>query len=180
MGKQLSALTPRLKAFITEQRIFFVATAMREGRINLSPKGMDALRILDEHSLVWLNVTGSGNETATHLRHDGRMTLMFAAFEGPPSIVRLYGNARAYHPRDDYWNTYIGLFPSLPGSRQLIHMEIELVQISCGMAVPLMEYKADRELLNTWAEEKGAAGLHEYRAAKNTISLDGHETGIFE
>ena len=180
MGKQLPGLTARLKAFIAVQKIFFVATAMKEGRINLSPKGMDALRVLDDNSLVWLNVTGSGNETATHLRHDGRMTLMFAAFEGPPMILRLYGNARAYHPRDAYWDAHIGLFPVIPGSRQLIHLDIALVQTSCGMAVPLMEYKADRDLLNAWAEEKGPEGLQAYMEAKNTTSLDGYETGIFE
>ena len=180
MGKQLPGLTARLKAFIAGQKIFFVATAMKEGRINLSPKGMDALRVLDDTSLVWLNVTGSGNETATHLKYDGRMTLMFAAFEGPPMILRLYGNARAYHPRDAYWDTHIGLFPPLPGSRQLVHVDIELVQVSCGMAVPFMEYRADRALLNAWAEEKGPEGLQEYMAEKNISSLDGLDTGIFE
>jgi hypothetical protein len=180
MGKQLTGLTERLKQFISEQKIFFVATAMKDGRINLSPKGMDAFRVLNDQTVVWLNVTGSGNETATHLRYDGRMTVMFCAFEGSPLILRLYGRANVFHPRDAYWDEHIGRFPSLPGSRQLIEMNIELVQTSCGMAVPYMDYKADRDLLNVWAEEKGVNGLKEYLEAKNSTSLDGLETGIFK
>lgn len=179
MGKQLSGLTSRLNHFISEQKIFFVATAMKEGTINLSPKGMDAFRILSDDTVIWLNVTGSGNETATHVKYDGRMTIMFSAFEGSPLILRLYGRAKVYYPRDSFWDKHIGMFPDLPGSRQLFELKIQLVQTSCGMAVPFMDYKGDRELLNAWAEEKGAAGLQEYMEVKNKTSLDGHETGIF-
>ena len=157
-----------------------MATAMAEGRINLSPKGMDSLRVIDEGKVVWLNLTGSGNETATHLRHTPRMTIMFCAFEGKPLILRLYGSARVYHPRDSKFEQYLSLFPEIPGSRQVIEMDIELVQSSCGTGVPLMQYQEDRTLLLDWAREKGEEGLQEYLSQKNQVSLDGHATGIFE
>ena len=180
MGKQLKKLSPRLIEFISNQKMFFVATAMAEGKINLSPKGMEAFKVLNENKVVWLNLTGSGNETAAHLRASDRMTIMFCAFEGPPLILRLYGNAKAYHKREAAWEEYIGRFPHYPGSRQIIVMDIELVQTSCGFGVPLMDYKGERDLLGPWAEEKGEAGLKAYMELKNSISLDGHPTGIFE
>ena len=153
---------------------------MAEGRINLSPKGMDAFRVIDAGRVVWLNLTGSGNETATHLQHAPRMTIMFCAFEGRPLILRLYGSARVYHPRDKQYEEYLSLFPEIPGSRQIIEMDIELVQSSCGTGVPLMQYQADRTLLVDWALDKGQEGLQEYLGQKNQVSLDGHDTGIFE
>lgn len=180
MGKRLPKLTARLQAFISEQKLFFVATAMPEGTINISPKGMDSLRVLDDQSVVWLNVTGSGNETATHLQHNSRMTLMFCSFEGPPLILRLYGNARAYHPRDAFWQEHIDLFPPIAGSRQLIALRIELVQTSCGMGVPYLAHKGERGQLEAWAEELGTDGLKAYQEQKNTTSLDGLDTGIFQ
>jgi hypothetical protein len=179
MGKRMSELTSRLKDFISRQKLFFVATAMEEGRINLSPKGMDAFRVLDENTVLWLNLSGSGNETATHLRYSDRMTVMFCAFEDAPLILRLYGNARAYHPRDPYWDRHIGLFPPIPGSRQLIELKIDLIQTSCGMGVPLLEYQGERGQLDAWAAQLGEEGLRAYHEQKNTLSLDGHETGIF-
>ncbi len=180
MGKRQKQLTPALKEFIRNQKIFFVATAMAEGRINLSPKGMDAFRVIDEGKVVWLNLTGSGNETATHLRFTPRMTIMFCAFEGKPLILRLYGSARVYHPRDPQYEKYLSLFPEIPGSRQIIEMAIELVQSSCGTGVPLMQYQEDRTLLVDWARNKGQEGLQEYLSNKNQVSLDGHNTGIFD
>ncbi len=179
MGKQLARLTERLQGFITRQKIFFVATSARDGRINLSPKGMDSFRVVDEKKVLWLNLTGSGNETAAHLKHDGRMTIMFCSFEGPPLILRLYGRATAYHPRDSFWTENIKRFPRLAGSRQLIEMNIELVQTSCGMGVPLMDYQEERHQLDAWAEEQGEKGLKEYQEMKNARSLDGLDTGIF-
>ncbi|WP_297796600.1 pyridoxamine 5'-phosphate oxidase family protein [uncultured Eudoraea sp.] len=180
MGKRYESLNSGHIDFIANQKLFFVATAMKEGAINLSPKGMDSFRIVDNSEILWLNLTGSGNETATHLQHDKRMTIMFCAFEGKPIILRLYGEARAYHERDSFWKQHIGLFPEIPGSRQLIAMRIKLVQTSCGMGVPLMDYKEERNLLNKWAENKGAKGLIEYMGLKNINSLDGLPTGIFE
>ncbi len=180
MGKQLKKITARLSDFISNQKIFFVATAMADGKINLSPKGMDALKVIDENKVVWLNLTGSGNETAAHLRYLNRMTIMFCAFEGPPMILRLYGKARAYHKRDSTWDEHISLFPNYSGSRQLIEMDIELVQTSCGFGVPFMDYRGERDLLGPWADEKGDDGLQKYMQEKNTSSLDGHPTGIFD
>ena len=180
MGKRLKKLTPRLIAFIEKQPIFFVATAMEDGRINLSPKGLDSLRVLSDTQVIWLNLTGSGNETATHLQHQNRMTIMFCAFEGNPMILRLYGSARVYHKQDIAWEQYQTHFQDLPGSRQIIAMDIDLVQTSCGFGVPLMKYEGERNLLEPWATEKGKEGLFAYWEEKNVTSLDGHPTGIFE
>lgn len=180
MGKQFQKLTQRQQEFIKKQPLFFVATAMKDGRINLSPKGLDSFRILDENTVLWLNLTGSGNETAVHLQNDGRMTIMFCAFEGAPMILRLYGNAKIYHPHDAFWDKNSGLFPKIAGARQLIAMEVDLVQVSCGMAVPLMDYKEQRNELVKWAEDKGDEGVKEYWEKKNQVGLDGYPTGIFK
>lgn len=180
MGKRLKKLTPRLIDFISNQKVFFVATAMADGKINISPKGMESLKVVHENKVVWLNLTGSGNETAAHLRYSERMTIMFCAFEGPPLILRLYGRAKAYHKRDKAWEEHFSLFPKYAGSRQLIEMDIELVQTSCGFGVPFMDYKGERDLLEPWAEEKGDDGLLAYMEQKNSESLDGHPTGIFK
>lgn len=179
MGKRIDQITTELQQFIEKQKLFFVATAMDTGTINLSPKGMDSFRILDSRRVIWLNVTGSGNETAAHLLQNNRITVMFCAFEGTPMILRLYGHGTVYHRHNPEWNSYIGLFPELPGARQLIEIEIETVQTSCGMAVPFMDYKCGREELNKWAIKKGEEGIQKYWEQKNTVSFDGLETGIF-
>src|SRR5690606_1382659 len=155
MGKKLEHITEELKNFIKTQKIFFVGTAMKEGRVNISPKGMDTFRILGPNKIIWLNLTGSGNETATHLQENDRMTIMFCAFEGKPLILRLYGNARIFHERDSAYSEYIELFPTIAGSRQIIEMEIDLVQTSCGFAVPFMDFKEERTQLKSWAEKQG-------------------------
>lgn len=178
MGKQLDHIREDLQAFIKQQKIFFVATAMRDGRVNLSPKGTDSFRILGPNRVMWLNLTGSGNETATHLQHEDRITVMFCAFEGKPLILRLYGHARIYHESDEAWPAYIDLFPKMTGARQLIDIEVDLVQTSCGMSVPYMAFTGERELLTTWADKKGRDGIRDYWEEKNTVSLDGHPTGI--
>lgn len=180
MGKRLEKLTHELIDFIENQKLFFVATAMEDGRVNLSPKGMDALRIIDGNRIIWLNLTGSGNETAAHLQYNHRMTLMFCAFEGKPMILRLYGTAKAYHEHDSFWESHIHRFPEIEGSRQLIDMEFDLVQISCGMGVPYMDYTADRDGLKLWAKKQGKDRIIEYRKKKNSISLDGRPTGLPE
>lgn len=180
MGKKIDSLTPELTEFIKEQKIFFVGTAMKEGRVNISPKGMDSFRVLGPNKIVWLNLTGSGNETATHLLESNRMTIMFCAFEGKPLILRLYGNAKVYHDRDKEFHQYIGLFPKIAGARQIIEMDFDLVQTSCGFAVPFMDFKEERTLLQTWAEKQGEEKIKEYWKEKNTVSIDGYETKIFE
>ena len=178
MAKQLPGISDHLRAFIEAQHLFFVGTAAPDGRVNVSPKGLDSLRVLGPNRVAWLNVTGSGNETAAHLRLSPRMTLMFCALQGPPLILRLYGQARAVHSADPDWADWITLFAPLPGARQVFVMDVDLVQTSCGMAVPLMEFAQDREDLNTWASGQGPAGLREYQARKNAVSIDGFPTGL--
>ncbi|MCE7068518.1 pyridoxamine 5'-phosphate oxidase family protein [Dyadobacter sp. CY326] len=179
MGKKLEIITPELEDFIQKQKLFFVATAACEGTVNISPKGMDSLRILGPNRVMWLKVTGSGNETAAHLLENDRITIMFCAFEGKPLILRLYGTARAIYQRDAEWAEYITLFPNLEGARQLFDVKVDVVQMSCGMAVPLMDYNRDRDELRNWAKKKGDEGIKEYWQQKNVKSFDGLETGIF-
>lgn len=178
MGKQLDAITPELQTFIEKQPIFFVGTAAAEGRVNVSPKGMDSFRVLNKNKIVWLNLTGSGNETAAHLLKHPRMTIMFCAFEGKPLILRLYGNATIYHPRDAMFQEHIELFPETAGARQIIEMQVDLVQTSCGYAVPFMEFKEERTVLKSWAEKQGQERIEQYWEEKNTQSIDGFETDI--
>ena len=159
MGQQFTEISDRLKQFIEAQKIFFVGTAAPDGRVNVSPKGMDSLRILNGNRVVWLNVTGSGNETAAHILESARMTVMFCAFEGKPMILRLFGIARAVHPRDADWQELNDLFEPLPGARQIFDLQVELVQTSCGMAVPFFDYVGEREALNAWADKKGETGI---------------------
>jgi len=139
---------------------------------------MDSLRVLSPNRVIWLNVTGSGNETAAHVADNPRMTLMFCAFEGRPLILRLYGEARAIHPRDPDWQALLKHFPALPGARQIFDLTVDLVQSSCGMAVPLFDYAEDREALNDWGRRKGPEGIEEYWREKNVTSLDGKPTGM--
>lgn len=177
MGKQFTAIDAATREFIEKQKIFFVGTAA-SGRVNVSPKGMDTLRIIDSNRVTWLNLTGSGNETAAHLLEHNRITLMFCAFEGKPNIVRLYGTAQVIYRKDQQWTEMLRLFPALPGSRQIIDVSIDLVQSSCGMAVPFMAYQGEREELKHWAEKQGEDKIKEYWQRKNTVSLDGKPTGI--
>lgn len=176
MSKLYKRITPKLQQFIEDQKIFFVATATADSRINLSPKGMDSLRVVNKNRVIWLNVTGSGNETAAHVQENPRMTLMFTAFEDNPMILRLYGEAKAIHTEDTEWQLLSPLFPLIPGARQIFDLKVDLVQTSCGMAVPLYDYVGEREHLNTWAAKKGQEGLREYWEEKNSISLDGKPT----
>ncbi len=166
--------------FVREQHMFFVATAAADGRVNLSPKGLDSFRIVDAKQVAWLNVTGSGNETAAHVLENPRMTIMFCAFEGKPVILRLYGKAHVLYPRDAEWQDYISRFELIAGTRQIFVMDVDLVQTSCGMAVPLFDYQGQRQQLVDWAEDKGPAGIEAYWRDKNQLSLDQKPTKIFE
>lgn len=179
MAKQYEQITDKLQSFIERQKIFFVGTAGTQGRVNVSPKGMDSLRVLGPNRVVWLSVTGSGNESAAHIAENGRMTVMFCAFEGTPMILRLYGEARTIYPRDADWDALMAEFPQLPGTRQLFDLTVQLVQTSCGMAVPLYEFEGDRDALNQWAHQKGPEGIEAYWQAKNQVSIDGMPTHIF-
>ncbi|HCU85773.1 pyridoxamine 5'-phosphate oxidase family protein [Methylophilus sp. UBA6697] len=178
MGKQFQALSEAHTQFIAEQKVFFVGTAVDQGRVNISPKGMHTLKVLSPHQLVWLNVTGSGNETAAHVQQNARMTIMFMALSGDPLILRVYGQAKVIHKHDTEWDTWISQFDPLPGARQIFVLNIELVQTSCGMSVPYMDYVGEREQLNDWAAAKGEAGIADYWQAKNHTSIDGLPTYI--
>jgi hypothetical protein len=175
MGKVYEQLNDFLVDFITRQHVFFVGTAPAspEGHINVSPKGLDTFRILGPKSVAYLDLTGSGIETVAHLRENGRLTIMFCAFEGRPLIVRLYGQGRAVEPGDPEWDGLIARFPEYPGVRSVVVIDVERVADSCGYAVPLYEYKGERSQLLDYAERKGPAGMDRYRAEKNKTSIDG-------
>lgn len=178
MAKTFQGFDEAHVRFVAEQAIFFVATAAPEGRVNLSPKGMDSLRVLGPNRLLWLNLTGSGNETAAHLRESPRMTVMWCSFGTRPVILRAYGTATVVHAGEPGWGALAGHFPDLPGARQVFDLAIDLVQTSCGYAVPLMDFRAERDTLRRWAEAQGPEGLVEYRERKNAVSIDGKPTGI--
>jgi hypothetical protein len=178
MGQRYSEIPEKLKQFIADQKIYFVGTATADSRVNISPKGMNSLRVLGSNRVIWLNVTGSGNETAAHVQDCPRITIMFAAFEGNPMILRLYGNAKAIHKNDPEWAELYSLFDPIPGARQIFDVAVDLVQTSCGMGVPLFDYVQEREQLTNWASKKGDEGIKKYWQEKNQISLDGKPTNI--
>lgn len=180
MGKKLNFITTELQEFIESQKIFFVGTAATDGRVNISPKGTDSFRVIDKNKIVWLNLTGRGNETAAHLLKNTRMTIMFCAFEGKTMILRLYGEAKILHKRDDGFSQFLSLFTENVGARQIIEMEVDLVQTSCGFAVPFMNFKEERTTLNNWAVKQGEDIIEEYWKNRNTQSIDGFETNILE
>lgn len=178
MGKKMEEINSISLEFIEKQNIFFVGTSGIESKINVSPKGMDTLRVLNSKRVIWLNLTGSGNETAAHLIENNRITVMFCAFEGNPLILRIYGKAKIIHKTDDRWKELFSYFSNIPGARQIIDIDVEMVQHSCGFGVPLYDYKGERNTLIEWAEKKGDAGIEEYQKEKNSISIDGKSTGI--
>lgn len=180
MAKRFPELSESLQQFIQQQKLFFVATAAPDGRVNLSPKGMDSLRVLDSHTIIWLNVTGSGNETAAHLEESSRMTLMFCAFEGAPLILRTFGEARAFYPKDPQWSDYFGQLAPLPGARQIYELKIDLVQTSCGAGVPLYDYAGERDTLNSWNATKSPDETRDYWREKNQFSIDNRPTHIMQ
>lgn len=181
MSKFFASIEPQHRDFIAKQRLFFVASAAPGARVNLSPKSADALRIVDERTAVYIDRTGSGNETAAHLRADGRLTFMFCALEGAPLILRLYGRGRALARGGEAYRRLLdeafgGAEP--PGARQMILLDVESAQSSCGFTVPLYDYVGEREALDRWAVAKGEAGLDAYRREKNLESIDGLPTGL--
>lgn len=178
MAKFFEALDEGHRRFIGRQKIFFTATAPEEGRINLSPKGMDTFRCLDEKTVCYLDLTGSGNESSAHLRQNSRMTIMFCSFEGKPLILRLYGRGEVITRVHSAWADYHRDLPPLPGERQIVVLHVESVQTSCGYAVPVYEFKEERSTLVDWSEQKGEAGIRQYWKQKNTMSIDGLPTGI--
>lgn len=178
MAKFYPDINLSLENFIKEQKIFFTATAPRRGRINLSPKGIDTFRCIDNKTVAYLDLTGSGNETAAHLNEESRMTIMFCSFSDQPMILRLYGHGRAIRPRDTEWQKFYSLFNSTPGERQIIVLDVDSVQTSCGFGVPIYEFKEERKSLVDWAEKKGEQGIFEYWEQKNLKSIDGLPTKL--
>lgn len=174
MGRTYDALDAHLIDWIGRQHLFFVATAPRdEGHVNLSPKGHDTFRVLDERTVAYLDLTGSGIETVAHLRENGRLTIMFCAFEGPPQILRLYGRGEVVEPDDATFAELVATFPPLPGTRSVVVLHVDRISSSCGYSVPLYSYEGERDTLLEWAERKGPDGLDAYHTEKNALSIDG-------
>jgi hypothetical protein len=180
MAKFYSELTEPLQEFIREQHLFFTATAPASGRINLSPKGINTFRCFDSKTVGYLDLTGSGNETSAHLLENGRMTIMFCSFTSDPIILRLYGQGHVIRPTNLIWNELSPLFELIPVTRQIIKLDIETVQTSCGFGVPVFEFISDRDKLITWATQKGEDGLHQYWHDKNQTSIDGLPTHLHQ
>lgn len=175
MSKQLDEIAPELAQWIVRQKVFFVATAplSAAGHVNCSPKGGGSLQVLGPMEVAYQEWHGSGAETVAHLRENGRILIMLCAFDGEPNIVRLHGHGRVITPSDSDYSALSALFPPHPGTRSIIHVNVERVSESCGWGVPLMEFRAERNGLEKWARAKGETGLAEYRALKNAVSIDG-------
>jgi len=180
MSKFFDQITSELTQFIRAQKVFFVATAAPEGRINLSPKGMDTFRVLDEKRVAYLDLTGSGNETAAHLLRDGRITIMFCSFDSNAEIARIYGRGVAIRPDHARWPELIANFPKLPGIRQVMEIRVESAMTSCGYAVPRMREMTPRDTLEKYWTKKGELGKEEYWQKHNLRSIDGLPTGMPE
>ena len=181
MAKFYDALDEKLTGFIAEQNLFFVASAPENGgHVNVSPKGGDTFRVLGPNRACYLDLTGSGNETAAHVKQNGRMTVMFCSFTRMAQILRLFGTGHVVSKQDRDWADLVGLFPDYPGIRQIMVLYIEMVQTACGYQVPLMDFVAERETLSKSAKSKGPDGLAAYRAEKNMTSIDGLPTGLVE
>jgi hypothetical protein len=178
MGKFYTEITPELKDFIAAQQMFFTATAAATGRINVSPKGIDTFRYLGEHTVAYLDLTGSGNETAALLAADGRITIMFCSFAGKPWILRLYGTGEVVQFASDRGRELHAMFGSIPGERHIVVANIESAQTSCGMGVPYYDFQQQRDELIHWAAKKGEDGMKVYRRQKNATSVDGLPTGL--
>lgn len=178
MAKQFPEIGDDHARFIAAQHIFFVGTAAATGQVNVSPKGMDSLRVMGPNRVIWRNLTGSGNETAGHLRLVNRMTLMWCSFDTRPLILRLYGTARTLHARDEGFDTIDAHFPPDPGARQIYDMSVTMVQTSCGYAVPLYDLKAPRDTLASWSQDKGRDGVVRYWDERNRETIDGFDSGI--
>lgn len=180
MGQKFTSITDQHRAFIEKQRIFFVATAPPKGRVNVSLKGMATLSVLGTNNVAYLDCTGSGSETRAHLiaSEDQRLTIMFCAFDGAPLILRLYGQGQSLMRGTPEYSHMLQHFEEIPGARQIIHLTVDLVQTSCGMGVPLFDYKEDRQsLVRHWVRQ-GAENMRKYWTLKNMKSIDGLPTAF--
>lgn len=183
MATKYQRIEPKQREFIERQHVFFTGSAAPGARVNVSPKGLDALRVLGPSAVVYMDLTGSGNETSAHMLADGRLTIMFCAFEGPPMILRVNGRGRVLRRGGPEYarliaSEFAGEEPV--GARQMVMLDIDLVQTSCGYGVPQYEYLGERPSLTNWATDKGEDGLEAYRREKNERSIDGLLTGFVE
>ena len=181
MAKQFEALNADQRDFIQRQNIFFVSSATADSRVNVSPREISALRIVNDNSVIYLDRTGSGNETAAHMLADGRLTIMFCAFSGPPKIMRLYGKGNSIGWDSIEFEELISQYYdcSIPlGTRQIMKLKFDLVQTSCGYGVPLFDYTGERTAIENWHDNKGPDGIQSYWEEKNLTSMDGLPTGL--
>jgi hypothetical protein len=180
MGKQFPRIEPQHRSFIERQKVFFVASAAPTGRVNVSPKGMSTLRVLGENEAAYLDCTGSGSETRAHLlaSEDKRLTFMFCAFDGDPVILRLYGRGESLMRGTSAYEALLTHFDEIPGARQIVRLHVDLVQTSCGMGVPLFDYREDRQNLVRYWTAQGIDKLRKYWGLKNVQSIDGLPTGF--
>jgi hypothetical protein len=180
MGKLHDSIKPAHKEFIEKQHIFFVATAplSKDGRVNLSPKGLDCFRVLSENQVGYMDLISSGNETSAHTLENGRITIMFCSFDETPNILRLYGKGFVVLQGTPEWEKYSPQFTLYPSTRQIVIADIDLVQTSCGFGVPMFDYKGERDIHFEWAEKKGEEGLKNYILENNLKSLDGLPTNL--
>jgi predicted pyridoxine 5'-phosphate oxidase superfamily flavin-nucleotide-binding protein len=180
MAVKFESINKAHKEFIEKQKMFVIGSAGADGFINVSPKGMDSFRIIDENTVVWMNHTGSGNETSAHVQENGRMTILFNSFDQAPLILKLYGRATVIHDKDEQWEEMRSHFVEFIGARQFFEMKVELVLTSCGFGVPQYKYIGERNKLQKWAEKKGREGMKIYWSQKNVETLDGVATNVME
>lgn len=175
MGKKYPAIEGPIREFIERQKLFFVATAPldADGMVNLSPKGLDTLRILDPKRIAYLDLTGSGIETVAHVKENGRIALMFCAFEGPPKVLRLRGRGRAIEPDEAEFASLRGLFPEFAGSRAIVVVDVADISDSCGYGVPLLRYEGERDQYDAWTRRLGDPGISAFQQKHNLLSVDG-------
>ncbi|WP_120635927.1 pyridoxamine 5'-phosphate oxidase family protein [Ruegeria sp. EL01] len=178
MAKQFLQIDVAHQKFIEDQHMFFVGSAGTDGRVNISPKGMDSLRVLGPNRIMWMNLTGSGNETAGHLLDVNRMTLMWCSFTTRPLILRTYGTARMIQAGDEDWAEFSHHFPNHRSARQIYDLSVDLVQTSCGYAVPFMEYQSERDTMQKWVDGKSDDDIRAYWVEKNQHTIDGKPTGV--
>jgi hypothetical protein len=180
MAVKFDSINTEHKKFIEAQKMFVIGSAGADGFINVSPKGMDTFKIVNEHTVVWLNYTGSGNETSAHVQENGRMTIMFNSYDKAPMILKLYGQATVIHQKDVRWEEMSAHFEEQVGTRQFFEMKVELVLTSCGYAVPKYEFKGERETLKKWADKRGREGIEAYWEENNKLTLDGVKTNVMD
>lgn len=175
MGKEYKQIDESIQRWIERQRMFFVSTAplAADGLVNCSPKGLDSFRVLGPHRIAYADTGGSGIETVAHLKENGRIVIMFCAFDGPPKIFRFYGSGRAVEPNDRDYKKLLEQFPRMPAVRNFIVVDVECIRDSCGYGVPLYEFKKERDSLPNWVNNKTDEELLDYRREKNAHSLDG-------